>query len=1108
MNQPPRSARPIIQQNVQPPVIPPAARVMQREITETSNGDQLERQLDAIMRTTTVEDLAKRGGQLKTVKERDLRELIRQSLLQLLQSSTAISEGEQERILDQVQGELKKAMHARASEQAEHLALTTENKGLHGRLAQLEREHGERAGEVGHLRAVLAEAEAQAHTLRAELDLERLSSKPLAGTERWAKAVDEAWFAGRHRRESARRGTDHAETLADSLHGHLASCDQLLTDYPATPPGSDAAGDVLARVKALIALRVRDQSWIAELQGRSATLLTERSVLQGERDSLVLERDVLIRERDAARAAVDAELQRTIELEAQIEDLDLLLANAPDAALHTTSASVESELAEVRDRLADTLSRLEDAARIKSRLEQELATAAGIRATAEHRTGLAQAQVAEFTLRVQELQSQLGDQRRTTDLARRASVEAETVRGEVEGLRKLLADREHVLAGERQKYHQERDKHRSDTTTRLDAIRRFEQALLALKDQLSERERQLAEAHAELEVLRAAPTPAVIAPLQAADRAGEIAALVNEIASTRSQVTLLSAARDQAERGQRLADAERRALLAHQADAVRVQQERDHALRELTTAEARATQVISERDAALARAALAVAEVEAVKVSTAEAARTANAQAARTAAEAARATAPVVDERELVAVRQERDRLLAALRDAERSAGAAALEPRLAQLASGIEHLMGRQPPAPALPPAPTDLGPIEGELAKIRALLAAMPLARVEDVRTNDSRPQELVPAPAPVLAPTPAPAVALISAPPVVPPAPAQVFAPPTRAKRKAPPARLAGPACLGEDGRARYAYLRGSSPRLVVHGTTWHHQTVAASSAAPGATPVIVVQEGVSWIVYRDRNGAVHRAGPSGHEPLLPEGSALGDPAILVDPGHERWLIAARDQQGEIRIHAVAAAGITSIGRISGSAGDPAWWSGERDTAHRLCVPTGGADVAFYTESNNSDWTLSGHSTLSPAVSSIESVAIAGRGRDALLAVRSAEGVVAAQRAKPDGTWESAVVLDASGAPAIGRLAAAHGDGEALVAYRASDGLLQIMLHRGQWRHLAFGSNFKAPAAASDPQLLLHEGLIRCFYQGTDGHVHEVRNSTAGWNTYDLSVLSRDL
>ena len=1139
MNQQHRPVRPVVASAVPPPalpVIPAASRVVQqREIAETSNGDQLERQLNAILKTTTVEDLAKRGGQLKTVKERDLRELIRQSLLQLLQSSTAISESEQERILDQVQGELKKAMGARAAEQADHLALTTENKGLHSRLAQLEAEHADRAGEISHLLAQLVKADTQGQALRADLDLERLAAKPLAGSERWAKIVDETWFSGRHRRESERRGTDHAETLAEALQGHLISCAELLSEYPAVPPGADSSGDILSRIRALLALRTRDQAWIAELQARSATMLTERSTLQSERDLLSLQCAALLRERDDARTAVDAELQRTIELEAQIEELDERFASNP--ALSSTSSSVESELADVRDRLADTLTRLEDAARIKNRLEQELATAAGVRAAAEHRASIAQAHGTEFELRIKDLQTQLGDQRRTTDLARRASVEAEALRGEVEGLRKLLSEREQVLADERAKYHQERDKHRADTTARLEAIRRFEQALLALKDQLAERERQWAQAQAELEVHRAmsqaVAAPLVSAPLVSAplvsrsDRSAEIAALVSELASTRSQAAVAQAARDDAERGRRLADAERDALRAHQADAARLQQDLEQLRAAVRAAEARAACTAAERDAA--RAAVALTPVALTPVALVPVALTAepvderelaHLRGALAEAHAARARAGVAQgqaeaarrlaEAELAgarahqansaAVQQERDRLLTALRMAEQAAGAAAIEPRLQQLAAGIAQLQAK--PEVHLPPqvAP-DLAPIERELTKIRALLAAMPVVPVAVVTAAAPV------APAPVVT-TPIPVVTTPASPPISSAVPQPLVSAKPERKQKGPPARLAGPACLGDDGRARYAYLRGSTPRLVVHGTTWHHQGLAASSAAPGATPVIVVQDGTSWVVYRDRTGALYRAGPDGREVVLPEGSVMGEPAILVDPAKERWLVAARDTRGTIHIHAVAATGITTIGSLTDTTvGDPAWWSGEREAPHRLCVSTGETQVAFYAESD-SDWTRTSVATVAPAVTSIESIAVAGRGQEAIVAVRSTTGVVAALRARHDGTWEAPVVLDASGAPAIGRLAAAQGDGEALVAYRASDGLLQIMLHRGQWRHLAFGNNFKAPAAASDPQLLLHEGLIRCFYQGTDNHVHEVRNSSAGWNAYDLSILSRDL
>jgi len=313
------------------------------------------------------------------------------------------------------------------------------------------------------------------------------------------------------------------------------------------------------------------------------------------------------------------------------------------------------------------------------------------------------------------------------------------------------------------------------------------------------------------------------------------------------------------------------------------------------------------------------------------------------------------------------------------------------------------------------------------------------------------------------------------------------------------------LGDDQRARFAYLRGSVPRLVVHGATWHHQGLAVTSAASGSRPCIVIQDGKPWVVYRDRSGALLRAGAEERGVLLPEGAAVGDAAILVDPSHGQWLIAARQANGTIGIYANAETGVTAITTVPAQ-GDPAWWSAGKEGVHRLVVPAGGAEVAIHTQADGT-WPTTTIS-FSPAVDSVVAVAVAGRGPEGVLAVRSAAGVVAARRSRRDGTWEDPVVLDAAGAPAIGTLSAAQSDGEVVVAYRSDDGLLQLMLHRGAWRHLAFGTNFKAPAAASDPHLLLHDGMIRCFYVGTDGHVHEVRNNSAGWHHYDLTVLARDL
>ncbi len=982
------------------PVLPPRSQVVRSSQLATSlqhvevsnNGEALSRQLDAIIRPTTVEDLAKKGGQLKAVKERDLRELIRQSLLQLLASETAMSSAEQERILDRVQGELKKKMTAHAGEQAERLALAAENQALQGRMQQLEQDHADRAGELGRLRASLATAQREVVELRADLDRQALlAPQPMtAGTsdEPWARAVDEAWFSGRQRREAARGGTPMGELLSTALQGHLATCAELLAEYAANPPGGDAAADVLARIRVLLAVHLRDQTWISELQQRATVVAAER---------------------DEARAAAEAELQRTIEIEAQLDELtaqlaayeagvaerddliagrDAALAEA-DAALVAAHADLaahaaheertpyltlpdtsrDGELTELRDRLDDALRRCEDAVRARTRVEQDLAAAAGGRAAAEHHLAGAENRLASAEQRVRDLQQQLGDQRKTTDIARLASVEVEAQRAEVTGLKKLLHEREQTLAGERDRAHADRDRHRADGAVRLEALKRVEQALLVLRDQLAERDAECAALQAQLAEAQA-QSQAAAAPPQLPPQ--------HEEASAKHFAPLMTA--------------------------------------------------LVERDA---------------------------------------------------------------LRDISEKAAAA--------LAAGYMTRLHFE---------------LEGVERRTAERIAALAITLAQ-VRSAPAEPTLESTKPAPTIQPpaTPAESAAPASK------TPAAIPRSEKPAKRPAL-ARVAGPACLGDDERARFAYLRGARPRLIVHGATWDHQDPAATSAATGSRPVIVMVGGEPWVVYRDRSGALHRASAGERSVILGEGAVAGEPAILVDPVQNRWLLAARDAQGKAVVHSVIDGEARRLAEFSAS-GDPAWWprakdgaaDGLTDQSHRLAIPAGGATVALHHETANG-WSPATTLTFAPAVDEVAAVAVAagvgkaGRGGEDVLAVRSPAGVVAARRSRGDGTWEEPLVLDASGAPAIGGLAAAQGDGETLVAYRSDDGLLQLMLHRGSWRHLAFGSNFKAPAAASDPQLLLHDGMIRCFYVGVDEHVHEVRNNAAGWHHYDLTLVSRDL
>ena len=544
MAQPP-SAHPMI---AKPAVLPGVASSTSTSTKTATNGEALERQLDALLKPTTLEDLARKGGQIKTMKERDLRELIRQSILTLMQSSTSLAGLDQEQLLDQVQGELKRTMAAKATERAEREALHTELAALTDRLTRTDAELEESTVENGSLRGQLADAEQETATLRAELEAAHSKAGMSGDLNAWAHEIDVQWFAGRHQRQRT-----EGASLLESLAGHLAACQQLLTDYPAAPPGIDAAGDVIARIKTLLALRQQDQGWIVELQKRQGAMLEEREKLRAERES--------------GRVALDEELARSIEAEAQADHLaeqvtalQLRIVDLEARPTETAPAAVwNEELAELRERIAESQTHLEDASAARIRAERELATTATDRATAEGRLAESESQVTELTSLLQTLEAQVTDQRKTTDIARLASVEAEALRAEIEGLKLLLRDREAVLADERARVHADRDRHRADNAARLEAMRRVELALVQLKDQLAAAERQLAERDAERAVLLAEmehvqkrPAPAPAAPL-VLDRNAEVAALADELAVARNRAREAELRRNVSVRSPRLA---------------------------------------------------------------------------------------------------------------------------------------------------------------------------------------------------------------------------------------------------------------------------------------------------------------------------------------------------------------------------------------------------------------------------------------------------------------------------------------------------------------------------------------------------------------------------
>ncbi len=525
-------------------------------MTDTpADNDHVERQLSAILRPTTVEDLARKGGPLKMVKERDLRELIRQSLLQLLASETSLGGAEQERILDRIQGELKKRMTAHAAEQAERLALVGDHQVLQAHLAQVEQDYQKSVDEVQRLRA-------EALLLPQPLPQPALN-------EDGPRALDAAFFAGRQQREAARFGTPLSDAVTAALHSHLGVCTELLATMVTEPAGVDAAADVVARIRLLVETRMRDQQWIIELQQRISDVSAER---------------------DEARAAAEAELQHTIEVETQRDELLAASAVTESAAgmqrmpvMTLPDTQRDGEISAVREQLAAALAAQEEAQRSATRANHDLATVQAARHAAEQRVSVTETQLTLSEQRQRELQQQLGDQRKTTDLARLASVEAEAMRREVDGFKTLLREREQVLASERAR-------HRADGAVHLQALKRIEQALLVLREQLAERDQQLAEARAELiELGSAADVTERISTVVASDTESglEVTALRGVVAQGRQDQSALNARLVDLERACRQAERERDELRSQQADCVHITRERDLIVKAMREVESR-----------------------------------------------------------------------------------------------------------------------------------------------------------------------------------------------------------------------------------------------------------------------------------------------------------------------------------------------------------------------------------------------------------------------------------------------------------------------------------------------------------------------------------------
>ena len=264
----------------------------------------------------------------------------------------------------------------------------------------------------------------------------------------------------------------------------LAACAALLADVPVDQ--GIPAGDVPTRLKALLAQRQREQGWVGELQKRQAQLMTEREA-----------------DREAARTSVEALQDENAELIVRVTELTRQLSLQRSITPPPHDDVRVAELGELRERLAEAQSHLDEAASVRTRIERELAAAQTARTGTERRLQELEELSATAEQRRRDAEAQLTDQRRTTDIARLASIEAESLRREADAHQIQVGVLSSALNEERAQRAEERQRHSVENDNRIEAMKRFEQALIGLREQLAERDRQLA---------AAAPVPLPLPP--------------------------------------------------------------------------------------------------------------------------------------------------------------------------------------------------------------------------------------------------------------------------------------------------------------------------------------------------------------------------------------------------------------------------------------------------------------------------------------------------------------------------------------------------------------------------------------------------------------------
>ena len=375
--------------------------------TTSSNGAALERQLDSLMTATTVEDLAKKKtGTVKTMKESQLRELIRQSMASVLESVSAdLSAASRDALQARLQDDVKKAMSDRASAANAQQRLQDELSLLHARVGELERERAELAARLGEVRTDAfrrtsgsdAALEETRRTLaQVSADLERVT----AAHRELVAAILVLDGQTPDTADLVQAGSE-AEAVLSGMAAWHEEARTLLSSVDASGLAS-RLGDDLARLRALVEARDKDGAWIADQQRNIASLRAELEAAKG-RIRAGDDTAILRQERDAGSAREQATAARLVATEARLRQADdarqaaealVAQAVAARAAAQTQVTATERRMGDqVLEATAARDQTTREASSLRARiggLESALAAADAARARAQSELAAAQ----------------------------------------------------------------------------------------------------------------------------------------------------------------------------------------------------------------------------------------------------------------------------------------------------------------------------------------------------------------------------------------------------------------------------------------------------------------------------------------------------------------------------------------------------------------------------------------------------------------------------------------------------------------------------------------------------------------------------------------------